>query len=127
MPVSVRITIVYLIFTYCVISQNNFHLWRGEIYITLFACFVGFSCVFPFLHRFLLSSITGNWLNWLWPPVETVFQEQNYSSLHSGRSLAWDHFRSIIGNSCVDWRYCNRRCRSLRNSLNIIKHHETLV
>ena len=33
-------------------------------------------------------------------PLEFVFQEQSYSSLHSGRSLAWDHFRS---NSANPW------------------------
>ena len=29
---------------------------------------------------------------------EIVFQEQSYSSLHSGRSLAWDYFRGDIDN-----------------------------
>ena len=33
-------------------------------------------------------------------PLEIVFQEQSYSSLHSGQSLAWDHFRGDINNPC---------------------------
>ena len=33
-------------------------------------------------------------------PSEIVFQEQSYSSLHSGRSLAWDHFRGDINKPC---------------------------
>ena len=35
---------------------------------------------------------------WTGSPLEVVFQEQSYSSLHSGRSLAWDHFRGDIIN-----------------------------
>ena len=34
-------------------------------------------------------------------PLEFVFQEQSYSSLYSGRSLAWDHVRGDIDYSCV--------------------------
>ena len=33
-------------------------------------------------------------------PLEFVFQEQSYSSFHSGRSLAWDHVRGNIDDSC---------------------------
>ena len=77
--------------------------------------------------------------------LEFVFQEQSYSSLHSGRSLAWDHVRLDIDDPCgaiVDFfgvianpcgvvaipeataaaRSLMRRRRSLRDSLNIIKH-----
>ena len=36
----------------------------------------------------------------LLPPSEIVFQEQSYSSLHSGRSLTWDHFRGDINDHC---------------------------
>ena len=73
-------------------------------------------------------------------PSDIVFQEQSYSSLHSGRSLAWDHFRgdiddpcSVIANFCVvitdPW--CNRlspmrRFRSLHDSLNMVNHSKTL-
>ena len=32
--------------------------------------------------------------------LEVVFQEQSYSSLNSGWSLAWDHFRSDIADPC---------------------------
>ena len=33
-------------------------------------------------------------------PLEFVFQEQSYSSLHSGQSLAWDHVRSNTDDPC---------------------------
>ena len=85
-------------------------------------------------------------------PLEIVFQEQSYSSLHSRQSLAWDHFRGDINNPCgntadpcgviadpcgviadpcgvivipVALSRSLRRCRSLRDSLNIVKHHKT--
>ena len=32
--------------------------------------------------------------------LEFLFQEQSYSSLHSGRSLACDHFRGDIDDPC---------------------------
>ena len=32
--------------------------------------------------------------------LEFVFQEQSYSSLYSGWSLAWDHFRGDIDDPC---------------------------
>ena len=34
------------------------------------------------------------------PYLEFVFQEQSYSNLHSGRSLAWDHVRGDINDPC---------------------------
>ena len=33
-------------------------------------------------------------------PLQIVFREQSYSSLHSGWSLARDHFRSYISDPC---------------------------
>ena len=49
-------------------------------------------------------------------PVEFVFQEQSYSSLHSGRSYAWDHVRGVIaipeaigGRRCGDADRCATR------------------
>ena len=33
-------------------------------------------------------------------PLEFFFHEQSYSSLHSGRSIAWDHVRSDINDPC---------------------------
>ena len=33
-------------------------------------------------------------------PLEFVFQEQSYSSFHSGRILAWDHVRGDIDDPC---------------------------
>ena len=77
-------------------------------------------------------------------PLEFVFQEQSYSSLHSEWSLAWDHvcgdiddpcganadFCRVIANPCgvvaipeaISGRAMRRR-RSLRDSLYIIKHY----
>ena len=79
----------------------------------------------------------------LTPPLEFVFQEQSYSSFHSGRSLAWDHVRGdsddpcgaiadfcgVIADPCavvairevIGGRRCGDaiRCATL---LNIIKH-----
>ena len=57
-------------------------------------------------------------------PLEIVFQEESYSSLHSGWSLAWDQFHGIIadpcsiitdlcgivGDPCGDWQPRGRRC-----------------
>ena len=76
-------------------------------------------------------------------PLEIFFQEQSYSSLHSGWSLAWDHVRGDIDNPCCAIAdFCGviadpygvvaipgaiGRRRSLRDSLNIIKHHEIHV
>ena len=34
------------------------------------------------------------------PHLEFVFQEQSYSSQHSGWSLAWDHVRGDIDDPC---------------------------
>ena len=86
------------------------------------------------------------------PPLEIVFQEQSYSSLHSGWSFAWDHFPGVIANPCGiigdpcstisdycgviadpcdDWPSHDRRCGDWRSPLPIIprltKHCETLV
>ena len=84
-------------------------------------------------------------------PLEFVFLEQSYSSVHSGRSLAWGHFWGDIDDPCgVIADFCGvivktsihaalsqslrrsaaarlpiRRRWSLRDSLNIIKHCQT--
>ena len=36
----------------------------------------------------------------LWTGLEIVFQEQSYSSLHSGWNLAWDHFHGDMDDPC---------------------------
>ena len=36
----------------------------------------------------------------MFPPLEFFFQEQSYSSLHSGQSLAWDHVRCDMDDPC---------------------------
>ena len=48
--------------------------------------------------------LNGGDQNWSLAPFEIVFQEQSYSSLHSGRSLEWDHFYDIIINPSVNWQ-----------------------
>ena len=81
-------------------------------------------------------------------PLEFFFQEQSYSSLHLGRSLAWDHVRGDINDPCgaianfcgVIADFCgviaiheviggragtDARRQSLRDSLSIIKHSKT--
>ena len=59
-------------------------------------------------------------------PLEFVFQEQSYSSIHSGRSLAWDHVRGDIDHPCgVAIPEAIGGRRSLRDPLNIIKHSKT--
>ena len=50
-------------------------------------------------------------------PLEFVFQEHSYSSLHSGRSLAWDHVRGNIddpGGGITDF------CRVIANFCEVI-------
>ena len=39
-------------------------------------------------------------LEWCRSGLEFLFQEQSYSSLHSGRSSACDHFRGDIDDPC---------------------------
>ena len=75
-------------------------------------------------------------------PLEFFFQEQSYSSLHSGRSLAWDHVRDFAPISTIPAapspisaelspisadiaRAPMRRRRLLRDSQNIVKHTKT--
>ena len=86
-------------------------------------------------------------------PLEFFFQEQSYSSLHSGRSLAWDHIRGDIDDSCgaiadfcgVVADFCGvvadpcgafaiggragvvRPAKHHKTLFNIVKHHETRV
>ena len=61
-------------------------------------------------------------------PLEIVFHEQSYYSLHSGQTLAWDHFHSIITNQCGDWQSPMQRMETVQAPMPIIiKHHETLV
>ena len=89
--------------------------------------------------------------------MKFVFEEQSYSSLHSGRSLAWDHFRGDIADPCgvladpcgviadpcgvvaipeaIDGRTVAdavipivvRLTKHRKTLLNVVKHHETLV
>ena len=68
-------------------------------------------------------------------PLWTFSSRQSYSSLHSEQSLAWNHVRGDIDDPCgAIADFCRvivhrrpRGRRSLRDSLNIIKHHETHV
>ena len=76
-------------------------------------------------------------------PLEFFFQEQSYSSLHSGWSLAWDHVRGVIADPCgvvtipkaIGGRtdagaatpIVARLAKHHKTLLNIVKHHETHV
>ena len=80
-------------------------------------------------------------------PLEFVFQEQSYCSLHSGRSLAWDNVRGDIDDPCgaianfcivsadpygpVALSLFLRRSAVARLAMPIVarlaKHHETLL
>ena len=69
-------------------------------------------------------------------PLEFVFQEQSYSNLHSGWSLAWGHFRLNITNPCgIITNFCGviadpcvaRITKHHKTLLNVVKHYETLV
>ena len=51
---------------------------------------------------------------WRHPPSEIVFQEQSYSSLHSGWSLACDYFHGDIDDPCGVIRFLRSYRRSLR-------------
>ena len=89
------------------------------------------------------------------PPLEFFFQEQSYSSLHSGRSSAWDHVRGDVDDPCGSIAdFCGviadpcgvvaipeaiggraggrapmvaRLAKHHKALLNIVKHHETHV
>ena len=50
-------------------------------------------------------------------PLEVFFQEQSYSSLHLGWSLAWDHFRCDIANPCG---VIANFCRVIANPCSVI-------
>ena len=59
----------------------KFYIWSAEIVVPLRVIII------PVFHTCTHTSL------------EIVFQEQSYSSLHSGRSLAWDHFCGDIADS----------------------------
>ena len=48
----------------------------------------------------MVAKIFSRYKNYPQTPLEFFFQEQSYSSLHSGRSLAWDHVRGDIDDPC---------------------------
>ena len=57
-------------------------------------------------------------------PLEIVFQEQSYSSLHSRWSLAWDHFRGNIDDPCgviADF------CRVIADFCGVIAHFCVII
>ena len=59
-------------------------------------------------------------------PLEFVFQEQSYSSLHSGRSLAWDHVCGDIDDpSGVIADFCGVIANPC--GVKLAKHHKTLL
>ena len=57
------------------------------------------------------------------PPLEFFFEEQSYSSLHSGRCLAWDHVRGDIDDPCgaiADF------CGVIANPCGVVVIHEAI-
>ena len=50
--------------------------------------------------RVVVSASVVESLQYARPPLEFVFQEQSYPSLHSGRSLAWGHICGDIDDPC---------------------------
>ena len=63
-------------------------------------------------------------------PLEFVFQEQSYSSLNSGWSLAWGHFRGNIDNPfCIIANCCGvitDPCGAIANSCCIVEIPEVI-
>ena len=60
---------------------------------------------------------------WRLAPLEFFFQEQSYSSLHSERSLAWDHVRGDIDDPCgaiADF------CGVIANPCGVVAIHEAI-
>ena len=79
----------------------------------LVICVVAHSAQAPHIYKKLIQTPchqTGSTTPWrlrltidqsVKPPLEFVYQEQSYSSLHFGRSLAWDHFCGNIADPCA--------------------------
>ena len=92
------------------------------------------------LFRYWSNSVPGRQIP---EALEFVFHEQSYSSLHSGRSLAWDHCCGDIDDPCgvvaipeaIGGRavanaatpIVARLAKHHKTLLNIVKHHETHV
>ena len=78
------------------LSENSYIIGGGYVnhpHVKLFICIL----VFSVINNFTL----GNKSDMTCPtPLEFFFQEQSYSSLHSGLSLAWDHIRGDIDDPC---------------------------
>ena len=99
----------------------------------------------------LYDFIKKNYIACFNTPLEFFFQEQSYSSLHSGRSLTWDHVRGNIDDPCgAIANFCGvitdpcdvvvipqaidaatpivaRLAKHHKTLLNIVKHYETHV
>ena len=75
------------------ILVRHFWLIRNELqkFVELKFEFLGFNQSFTKFKEILAARHT---------PLELVFQEQSYSGLHSGQSLAWGHFRGDIDDPC---------------------------
>ena len=68
-------------------------------------------------------------MGWRGAPLEVFLREQSYCRLHSGWSLAWDHFCGDIADlysiAAIPEAIGGQRRQSLRDSLNIVKHSKT--
>ena len=73
-----RCKLFILILKYCLIKKISFTSLLGNML---------------YVNNGLQSTVT-------WPHSEIFIQEQSYSSVHSGRSLAWDYLRGDIDDPC---------------------------
>ena len=78
-----------------------------KIQIVYFICMKQiFNCVYQqdkckaFVKSGMFTRLPQNLLSQPSPLSKIVFQAQSYFSLHSGWSLAWDHFRGNIDDPC---------------------------
>ena len=155
----------------CVASSpgRNTHFWEINISVktaefvicvqNLWICTVNEEILKNLISIFAQFSISADGRTW-WPVndepsnkfarFEIVFQEQSYSRLHSGRSLAWDHIRGDINDPCgIIADFCGviadpcgvvviseavagaampivaRLTKHRKTLLNVVKHHET--
>ena len=102
---------------------------------------IDLSIIWPVVGLLYFFPPDWKWLLECWstdPPLEFFFQEQSYSSLHSGRSLAWDHdpcgaiadFCGVIDDPCgvvVIQRRSAAADAATPIVVRLAKHHKTLL
>ena len=126
------------------------------LHYTCYKLFVILIWKYCLINKIPFAPLLGNML-YVNTPLEFIFQEQSYSSLHSGQSLAWDNicghiddpcgviadFWEVIADPCslvaipeaIGGRavadaappIVGRHAKHHKILLNIVKHHETHV